>query len=479
MLPPVDKLISRKSICVLTIAILALQYGSFLNYNFVEADYTRLYMAKYHFSLYNVFVDQFFNGFFYRPLTNGLLFKIFYEVAGLNTEWYRAFILLVFLLNTLLVYELTLLLCHEKYMAWSAAVFYVTRTALAQEVLCISCGFEDPIVNFFILSSFVTYLFYTKNQSSGFYIAALVSAILGILSRESAVIIPFLILLIECASLKCLNVRHVTKTLSKVIPFALVAACPVIRMLLNTVMSRTQGGLYETSFSPHYFLDNLYFFFRQSFNSSFEMSGAIIFLVVAFGGMRHFVKEMRQIAYACGIIVIGLMPYITLSTGLSPYYLSISLIGVSMLIAVGIKTISERFPVVRSVLIVGLVPLFVMSFMISLKTTKDLHYFFTCEEISSQAIEVFKREFPTLPEESFVYIENGDRSIRWCLQVDRALRFIYNNTVSVYYEGVTKRTWLPAQCSGIYVFSYKNNQLYFKKYIDGADLQKFIGEKHL
>jgi hypothetical protein len=364
-------------------------------------------------------------------------------------------------------------------MAWSAAVFFVTRTALAQEVLVISCGFEDPVANFFILSTFVAYLLFAKNHTIGFYIAALLSAMLGILSRESAMVIPLIILLIECLSLKCLNVRHVTKALIKVIPFSLVAACPLIRMILDTLFSRARTQGYATSFSVHNFLANLYFFFLYSFNSSFEMYSVVIFLVVAFGGMRLAAKGTRQLAYACGIIFIGLMPYITLSTGLTPYYLSISLIGVSVLFALGIKNISERFPAVRSVLIMGLVPFFVISFMSGLKTTKDLHYFFTCEEISSRAIEVFKREFPTLPEESFVYIENGDRDIRWCLQVDRALRFIYNNTVSVYYEGVSARKWLPAKCSGIYVFSYENNQLYFKKYIDGAELQKFIKEKRL
>ncbi|MCX5905218.1 MAG: hypothetical protein NTV89_17500, partial [Proteobacteria bacterium] len=260
MFPEANKAISRKSICGLTIVILALQYASFLNLNFIEADYTRLYMAKYYFSLYNVFIDQFFNSFFYRPLTNGLLYKIFYDVAGLNTACYRFFILLVFFLNTLLVYELTLLLCHEKYMAWSAAIFFVTRTALAQEVLVISCGFEDPVANFFILSTFVAYLLFAKNHTIGFYIAALLSAMLGILSRESAMVIPLIILLIECSCLKCLNVRHVTKALIKVIPFSLVAACPLIRMILDTLFSRGRTVGYPTSFSLHYLLANLYFF---------------------------------------------------------------------------------------------------------------------------------------------------------------------------------------------------------------------------
>jgi len=477
MFPEANKLISRKSICVFTIVILALQYASFLNINFIADDYTFLYKAKYYFSLYNVFVDQFFNGFFYRPLTDGLLFKIFYDLAGLNPACYRSFNLLIFFLNTLLVYELTLLLCHEKYMAWSAAVFFVTRTALAPEVLCISIGFEDTLATFFILITFVAYLLYAKSCTIGFYIASLLSAMLGILSRESAMVIPLIILLIECSCLKCLNVRNVTKTLIKIIPFSLVAACPLIRMILDTNFSRTRAEFYGTSFSLHTFLDNLYFFFLHSFNSSFEMYSAVIFLAVAFGGMRHAVKGTHLLTYACGVIFIGIMPYISLPGGLSIYYLSISLIGISVLFALGIKNIAERFPAVRSVLIVSLVPFFVVSFIIGLKTTKDLDPSFMSEKISSQAIEVLKREFPTLPEESLVYIENCDVVIKWALQGGRALRFIYNNTVSVYFEGVSKRKALPVHCSGIYVFSSENNRLHFKEYIAGADLQRFIEEK--
>jgi hypothetical protein len=478
MIPEANKFISWKSISFITIIILAVQYGPFLNFNFVEADYTRLYMAKYYFSLYNVFVDQFLNNFFYRPLSNGLLYQIFYDLAGLNTAYYRSFILLIFCLNTLLVYELTLLLCHEKYMAWSAAIFFVTRTALAQEVLCISCGFEDPVATFFILSSFVTYLSYTKNHAFGFYIVALLSAILGILARESAMVIPLIILLIECSGLKCLNVRHATKALIKVIPFSLVAASPLIRTIMDTQFFRARSGWYIANFSLHNLLANLYFFFRNSFNSSFEMYIVVIFLVAAFGGMRHAAKGARQLAYACGIIFIGLMPYISL-LGLSAYYLSVSLIGTSMLFALGIRNITERFPAVRSVLIVSLVPFFVVSFITGLKTAKDLDATFMCEKVSSPAIEVFKREFPSLPDESFIYIENCDQLIRWSLQDSKALQFIYNNTISVYLEGVSKRTTLPKHCSGIYVFSFENNQLHFKKYIAGADLQRFLKEKRL
>jgi hypothetical protein len=150
-----------------------------------------------------------------------------------------------------------------------------------------------------------------------------------------------------------------------------------------------------------------------------------------------------------------------------------------VLFALGIKNIAERFPAVRSVLIVSLVPFFVVSFIIGLKTTKDLDAIFMSEKLSSQAIEVFKREFPTLPEESFVYIENCDLPIKWSLKGSDALRLIYNNTVSVYFEGVSMGKRIPAHCSGIYVFASENNQLHFKKYIDGADLQRFLKEKHL
>jgi len=480
MFPEVNKVISRKSICGFTIGILALQYASFLNLNFIADDYAYLYKAKYYFSLYNVFVDQFVNGLFYRPLTDGLLYKIFYSMAGLNPACYRAFILLVFFLNTLLVYELTLLLFHEKYIAWSAAVFFVTRIALAPEVLWIAIGFEDTVATFFILSTFVTYLLlHKKNTIIGFYIAALLSAVLGILSRESAMVIPLIIILIECSCLQCLNFRLVTKVLIKVIPFSLVAACPLIRMITDTHFARARAGFYESGFSFHHFLANLYFFFQHSFNSSLEMYSAVIFLAVAFGTMRYTAEGVRLLAYACGVIFIGLMPYISLTTGLSTYYLSISLIGISMLFAVGIKNIAERFPAIQTVLVMSLVPLLGASSLLGLKTTKTLDDFFMSEKISSQAIAVFKKEFPALPEESFVYIENCDQPIRWSLQDSKALRLIYNNSVSVYFEGVSKRKMLPARCSGIYVFSSDNNKLHFKQYIKGVNLKSFLDGKHL
>jgi hypothetical protein len=480
MIPEVDRVISWKSVCVLISGILALQYAPFLNLNFIADDYAFLYKTKYYFSLYNIFIDQFLNGFFYRPLSEGLLYKLFYSMAGVNQACYRAFILLVFLLNTLLVYELSILICQEKYMALIAAVFFVTRAALAIEVLWIATGFNDLVATFFILSTFVFYLRYTKSHRISYYITALLSALLGMLSRESAMVIPLIILLIECSSLKSLDFRLVIKAFIKVVPFSLLAALPFIRMNMETFFARARGGeYYGTGFSPIHFLSNSYYFFRHSFNTPLEMYCVLIFIVAAFGWVRHNAEKKRRLAYACGVILIGIMPYISVTTGLNTYHLSISLIGLSMLFALGIKNTAERFPALRSVLIMILVPFLVTTFTIGLKTSKDFGFILGCEKITSAALEVFKQEVPTLPEESLIYIENCGQQLRWYLQDSKALRFVYNNTVTVFFEGASKHTALPAHCSGIYVFTSEDNQLHFKKRIDGASLQSFLAERNL
>jgi hypothetical protein len=263
----------------------------------------------------------------------------------------------------------------------------------------------------------------------------------------------------------------------KVIPFALVAACPVIRMMLDTFFSRTQAGFYGASFSLYGFFKNLYSFFLHFFNNSFEMLIALIFLVVAFGGIRQFVKEKRLLVFSCGIIIIGFMPYMSISKPISPYYITISLIGASVLFALGVKNIVERFPAVKSMLIVGLVPFFVLSSLFGLKTTKDLEALLYVDMIASQTIEIMKSEFPTIPEESLVYIENSTIALKWGLRNQEALRFAYNDAVTIFYEGVSLPKILPASCSGIYVLSFENDRMHFKKHISGAELQRFLTEK--
>ena len=64
----------------------------------------------------------------------------------------------------------------------------------------------------------------------------------------------------------------------------------------------------------------------------------------------------------------------------------------------------------------------------------------------------------------------------WTLLQGKAIKIFYNDSITVCFEGVTKKENLPKQCSGIYVFNYIDYELRFTRFIEGRFMEEFLKE---
>jgi hypothetical protein len=129
---------------------------------------------------------------FYRPFQMAT-YAADYSVWKLNFRGYHLTNILLHILATLLLYWLTSILYEDALIALLASIFFVVHPIHTEAVAYIS-GRSDSLAGIFMLLSFV---FYIKRIHAGkirFYILMILSYIGALLSRETTLILPLLLL---------------------------------------------------------------------------------------------------------------------------------------------------------------------------------------------------------------------------------------------------------------------------------------------
>jgi len=135
---------------------------------------------------------------YYRPFLE-ILYRIEYRLFGYNPSGYHFVNILFHVINSSLVFCLLYLLSERrKGFAFSVAVLFLLHPVQSESVACIS-GISNLAYALFCLCSLNLYIL-SKTDSRrdiATYLASLVLFILALLSKEQAVILPFLVILVE------------------------------------------------------------------------------------------------------------------------------------------------------------------------------------------------------------------------------------------------------------------------------------------
>jgi hypothetical protein len=297
-------------------------------------------------------------------------------------------------------------------------------------------------------------------------------AILATFSREGAVVLPALILGIEYAFGKSFKKLVSWPPVFRLLPFCFLAAIPLSRLVLNTPLIHRQQTFYATEYSLPLLIKNFYLAIMHSFNTVSEMCVLAVLIVITlfYKGQRKFVLA------ACGLFLAGIATQLFLKRGLGERDICFAVIGVALLISIGLKAVQIRLPAFKPYIVMLLLTLFFTTFATVRMSSEPSQSYLGLEQISRTSISSLKKKFPELPDKSFVYIQNSDNAFAWTLAQGKALRIFYNDTITVFFEGVKKKENLPRQCSGIYVFNYTNNDLLFSRFIDGELINEFLTE---
>lgn len=131
---------------------------------------------------------------FYRPLQI-FLYLLIYKVFGLNTTAFHFFNVLLHALNAVLLYHLLKRIFKGR-SAFLTAFFWGIHPVHTEAVTYMS-GTADPLSFFFVLLSFLSYLYFRKNSSIKFLIGSFVFFAFALLSKESVIVFPFILVVYE------------------------------------------------------------------------------------------------------------------------------------------------------------------------------------------------------------------------------------------------------------------------------------------
>lgn len=194
----------------------------------------------------------------YIPLTF-FSYQIDHLIWGLNPFGYHLTSLLIHIGNVLLVLWLFMLLKRKWWLAFGGALFFAIHPLGTEAVAWVSAR-KDLLMTFFFLSSLIAYLFY-RNGSKKSYWLAIALALCAMLSKPTAIALPFVLLSLNIWRQKGIDRKAITELipfLALSIIFTIVAfigmhsdsapiAAPFLRIL---ILCRAIAGAIWSFFVP-------------------------------------------------------------------------------------------------------------------------------------------------------------------------------------------------------------------------------------
>lgn len=186
---------------------------------------------------------------FYRPIQS-LSYMLDYHFWNLDPFGYHLMNVLIHIFSAVLVYFLIYLISKNRLIALATGLLFCVNTVLSWPVNYVASR-ADLLSALFFLAGIVLYVLYRENRlnkSGAFlYLLSIVCFIVAVLSKEAAVILPFVLLLyLYCFPEKSHQERRPAPRLIWVF-FLMAGAYIVLRI---TALNFAEGRLLETTTAP-------------------------------------------------------------------------------------------------------------------------------------------------------------------------------------------------------------------------------------
>ncbi|MFC1657928.1 tetratricopeptide repeat protein [Candidatus Omnitrophota bacterium] len=232
--------------CVILIIILGFAvYGNSLNGKFVWDDdpliRDNVYIKNWS-HLNKIFTRDIMGGEgeesnFYRPL-QVFTYMIDYSLWGFNARGYHQSNILFHILATLALFWFVTILFDSLPLALFTSLFFLIHPVHTEAVAYIS-GRSDPLALLFMLLCLIFYIKGLRERRAGFYLVALLSYVLALLSRENSLVLPALLLLYHYSFKERLRVREFLPILSIAIIYVLLRFTILESLLSNISITTT------------------------------------------------------------------------------------------------------------------------------------------------------------------------------------------------------------------------------------------------
>jgi 4-amino-4-deoxy-L-arabinose transferase-like glycosyltransferase len=232
----------------------------------------------------------------YRPIYQ-LWQMINEQIFGSALPWWHLTSLLLHLGVTLLVYQVGIRLVKERWTAALAALVFAFHPIHAESVAYVTAS-TDLLVTLFALLSFLTYFkFREENAGAGYLVASLFAAAMAMLSKETAVMFPWMLVAYEALRENPSGTEREWKRFLWTVPyFAVVGAYLAVRTMLFGLNTGTGPGgnrlaaLLDLPLVLIVYLRNLFFPYRLSFfyptewGTQWTVLRAVMVVLIVLGG---------------------------------------------------------------------------------------------------------------------------------------------------------------------------------------------------
>lgn len=150
--------------------------------------------VKYHdlSNIGQIFTSSFFGGnYYYRPIT-ALSFMLEYHFIGTNKVFYNADNLIIHSINSVLVFLIILFFVDSPIVAFFVGLLFVIHPIHWEEICNVS-GRSILLCALFYFFSFLMFLNYSKTKKKYFILFSILSFVLALLSKETAITLPLVI----------------------------------------------------------------------------------------------------------------------------------------------------------------------------------------------------------------------------------------------------------------------------------------------
>ena len=179
---------------------------------------------------------------YYRPLFLVWLL-INFKLFALHAAWWHVTSILLHAAVVVLVYLLALRLLQEDWLAALAAWLFAAHPAHVESVVWLS-GVTEPLVAVFFVGVLLAYMQWRERQSVGAMLACAVLTLLSLMSKETALALPLLIVAYEWLFPREARTRQRVKEVARAAwaPMAAVAVYAALRLnAMHHVLSDTNS----------------------------------------------------------------------------------------------------------------------------------------------------------------------------------------------------------------------------------------------
>jgi hypothetical protein len=321
---------------------------------------------------------------FYRPLSTKLYFYLAFNIFKLQPLAYLFFNALLFFVNTLLVYKIFKLIVSKKLLNW-IIFFYVFCLANFTNFSYFTIV-EPLILNLFALLCFYFYL--SKNK-----LLSLVSFLLALTSRESALIIPLLLgsheLILKKNSLKktILNIKEVLVLAGiYILTRSFIYGWPnnqtvyQIKIGLNYLHNLIKFLQWNLNITGLIKLNNIF-----SYLSLFSILMLILFCIFSIYKNKIYKKSLRLIIFSISWWLITLLPVSFFATHQDPWGLSIAPAGLALLLAILVQKLPKKLVIIFTFI-------YLINFLLGLNFYSQNHWTVQRKNLVLETRELIKKQ---------------------------------------------------------------------------------------